>query len=199
MGFSKRQSAISVGITRSMERTETVGTHKVVFIEQAELTECSLVAEGCCTQAFACLTDAQHSPSLADSVGSIPFRLESKLHNVRTLSKKNMRRVEALNDRMVALLSMPQTQPVTSLTADQCNRIETERYARLQSERRAARHVAHIVAVRAGNRNGQPARTRGNQFCTALPGDRSIGGCGWDNPLTPGGTSLLATRVISTP
>jgi len=40
---SNKQSAISVGITRSVERTEMVGKHEVVFIEQAELTEASRV------------------------------------------------------------------------------------------------------------------------------------------------------------
>jgi HK97 family phage prohead protease len=60
---SGTQAAISVGITRTKEREERVGSHTVVFVEQAELRECSLVAEGSCEVAFARLVDAKRKPT----------------------------------------------------------------------------------------------------------------------------------------
>jgi HK97 family phage prohead protease len=132
---SNSQSAISVGITRSIERTEKIGKHDVVFIEHAELRECSLVGEGCCEQAFATLIDANDSPSLKASVNSPSFKLESVAHNVRTQFTKRMRALEALTERITILQQSPPTQSM--MTADQLNRLETDRIQRLQSGRRA--------------------------------------------------------------
>jgi HK97 family phage prohead protease len=102
---SKKQSAISVGITWSTERTDVIGKHKVkvAFVEQAELTEASLVAEGCCEQAFAYLIDANNSPSLKNSINSPSFKLESVAHNVRTQFRKKMRTLEALTERITEM------------------------------------------------------------------------------------------------
>jgi HK97 family phage prohead protease len=97
---SKSQSAISIGITRSTERTETVGKYKVVFIERAELAESSLVAEGCCEQAFAYLIDVDDAPPLKDSINSASFKLESTAHNLHTQYRKRMRQLAKLTDRM---------------------------------------------------------------------------------------------------
>jgi HK97 family phage prohead protease len=100
---SNSQSAISVGITRSTERTETIGKHKVVFISKAELTESSLVAEGCCEQAFAYLIDADDAPPLKDSINSASFKLESTAHNLHTQYRKRMRQLAKLTDRITEL------------------------------------------------------------------------------------------------
>jgi HK97 family phage prohead protease len=129
---SNKQSAISVGITRSVERTEKIGKHDVVFIEQAELTECSLVAEGCCHQAFAYLIDANDSPSLKDSINSPSFKLESVAHNLRTQFVKKMRKLDALAERIA---SLHPTQSLTT-TSDQCTRLQTELYDDMISARR---------------------------------------------------------------
>jgi HK97 family phage prohead protease len=103
---SNSQSAISVGITRSKERTEAVGKHKVIFISQAELTESSLVAEGCCEQAFAYLIDADDAPMLKDSVNSQSFKLESTAHNLNTQYRKRVRQLAKLTDRISELQQM---------------------------------------------------------------------------------------------
>jgi HK97 family phage prohead protease len=103
---SNSQSAISVGITRSTERTETIGKHNVVFIQLAELTESSLVAEGCCEQAFAYLIDANDAPPLKDSVNSPSFKLESAAHNLHTQYRKRVREFAALTNRITELQQM---------------------------------------------------------------------------------------------
>jgi HK97 family phage prohead protease len=103
MVTSGKQACISVGITRTKERKKTVGRHSVTFIESAELRECSLVAAGACDQAFARLIDANHSPSLRDSVNSIPFQIESGMHNIKTQREKLAARIQALQDRTAAL------------------------------------------------------------------------------------------------
>ncbi|MGY3588517.1 HK97 family phage prohead protease [Bradyrhizobium sp. USDA 4341] len=103
MVASGKQAAVSVGIMRTKERTEMVGRHKVIFIESAELRECSLVAAGACTQAFARLIDANHSPSLRDSVNSMPFQIDSGMHNAKTQREKNATRIESLMERLSAL------------------------------------------------------------------------------------------------
>jgi HK97 family phage prohead protease len=103
MVTSGKQACISVGITRTKERREIVGRHSVTFIESAELRECSLVAAGACDQAFARLIDANHSPPLRDSVNSIPFQIESGMHNIKTQREKLATRIEALKDRTAAL------------------------------------------------------------------------------------------------
>jgi HK97 family phage prohead protease len=131
---SNSQSAISVGITRSTERSETFGKHKVVFIEQAELTEFSLVAEGCCEQAFACLIDANDAPSFKDSINSPSFKLESVAHNMRTQFRKKMRKLEALTERITALQVTP---PLKPMTANQSNKLTTENYDQMRTARRA--------------------------------------------------------------
>jgi HK97 family phage prohead protease len=100
---SNSQSAISIGITRSTERTETIGKHNVVFIERAELTESSLVAEGCCEAAFAYLIDADVAPSLKDSINSPSFKLESTAHNLHTQYRKRMRQLAKLAERVSEL------------------------------------------------------------------------------------------------
>ena len=100
---SNRQSAISIGITRSKERTEMVGKHQVVFIEQADLRECSLVAEGCCEAAFAYLIDLDDAPPLKDSLNSPAFKLESAAHNLHTQYRKRVREFAALTNRISEL------------------------------------------------------------------------------------------------
>jgi HK97 family phage prohead protease len=133
---SKSQSAISVGVTWIKTRAQTIGKHDVVFVEEVELREASLVGEGCCPQAFATLIDANDSPSLKDSVNSPSFKLESVAHNVRTSFRKKMRTLEALTERITALQQMPQ--PVRSMTAAESNALDTQRIEQMQSERRAS-------------------------------------------------------------
>jgi HK97 family phage prohead protease len=132
---SNSQSAISVGITRSIERIEKIGKHNVVFIQYAELRECSLVGEGCCEQSFASLIDANDSPSLKDSINSPSFKLESVAHNVRTQFTKRMRMLAAITDRVAVLQAMPQ--PVRSMTVHKANRLQTEWYDQMRTDRRA--------------------------------------------------------------
>jgi HK97 family phage prohead protease len=103
---SNSQSAISVGISRSTERTETIGKHKVIFIERAELIESSLVAEGCCEAAFAYLIDVNDAPCLKDSINSPSFKLESTAHNLHTQYRKRVRELAALTNRITELQQM---------------------------------------------------------------------------------------------
>ncbi|SDE12255.1 phage prohead protease, HK97 family [Bradyrhizobium brasilense] len=100
---SGKQAAVSVGVTRTKERAEMVGRHRVIFIESAELREVSLVAAGACESAFARLVDANHSPSLKDSVKSNPFKIDSGLHNIKTQREKNATRIDALMERLDTL------------------------------------------------------------------------------------------------
>jgi HK97 family phage prohead protease len=132
---SNSQSAISVGVTWIKAREQAVGKHNVVFAEEVDLREVSLVGEGCCHQAFASLIDANDSPSLKASVNSPSFKLESVAHNVRTQFRKKMRTLEALTERITALKQMPE--PVRSMTAYQHNALDTQRIEQMQSERRA--------------------------------------------------------------
>jgi HK97 family phage prohead protease len=99
----KTQAAISVGITRSKERVELVGKHKVVFIENAELRECSLVAEGACEQAFARLIDARYNGTLQESLKSQPFNIERGVHNIRRQRAKSANAMRDLSERLDAL------------------------------------------------------------------------------------------------
>ena len=135
---STTQAAISVGITRSKEREEVRGGHKVIFIEHAGLRECSLVAAGSCEQAFARLIDANHNPSLEDSIKSVTFKIESGMHNIRTQGNKNRNRIETLKSQISALKALQDTQLVKlSMTTNQSNRLQTEANERMQSEHRA--------------------------------------------------------------
>ncbi|MFC7700915.1 HK97 family phage prohead protease [Bradyrhizobium sp. GCM10028915] len=146
---SGRQACVSVGITRTKERTETVGSHKVIFIESAELRECSLVAAGACDQAFARLIDANHSPSLKESVKTTPFKIDSGLHNIKTQREKNTSRIESLRGRLDALDGRAETfsagtgpdigRPATKCpTLEESNRAQTEETERLQRQARAS-------------------------------------------------------------
>jgi HK97 family phage prohead protease len=105
MVTSGKQACISVGITRTRERQETVGQHTVTFIEQADLRETSLVALGACTEAFARLVDLNHAQPLKDSVKSLGFKIDSSVHNAKAQRDKNAVRIERLNDRLGALES----------------------------------------------------------------------------------------------
>jgi HK97 family phage prohead protease len=136
---SKSQSAISVGVKFVKTRDQVVGKHNVVFVQEADLIELSLVAEGCCTQAYASLIDANESPSLKDSINTPLFKLESMTHNVRVQGNKNRRRLLALSDRLAVLQTGTRyDEPhLVAMTSDQCNRLMTERYERLQSDARA--------------------------------------------------------------
>jgi HK97 family phage prohead protease len=135
---SKKQAAISVGITRSKERTEMIGNREVIFIEHVELRECSLVAAGSCEQAFARLIDANQNPSLCESVNSITFKIESGIHNARVQGNNNSTRLRALKHRISALEAKQQTPPVNlSMTTSESTRIVTERYDTMRAERRA--------------------------------------------------------------
>jgi HK97 family phage prohead protease len=106
---SKTQAAISVGITRSKERVELVGKHKVVFIENAELRECSLVAEGACEQAFARLIDARYNGTLQESINTQPFNIEQGLHNIRRQREKSASAMRDLAERLDALQAQTHT------------------------------------------------------------------------------------------
>jgi HK97 family phage prohead protease len=122
---SNRQSAISIGITRSKERTETVGKHQVVFIEQADLRECSLVAEGCCEQAFAYLIDINDAPSLKDSINSPSFKLESTAHNLHTQYRKRAREFAALTNRISELQQTVDDDRAHMTFASHCSDFDT--------------------------------------------------------------------------
>jgi HK97 family phage prohead protease len=97
------QAAISVGITHTKARQETIGRHKVTFIEVAELRECSLVEAGACEQAFARLIDANCSPPLRESINSTPFRIESGIHTVKVKAEKQAAQIEAMKTRTALL------------------------------------------------------------------------------------------------
>lgn len=99
MVSSGKQAAISVGITYTKARQETIGRHQVTFVESAVLRECSLVAAGACDSAFARLIDANYCPSLRDSINSTPFKLEGGLHTVKIKLEKQTRHIEALAAR----------------------------------------------------------------------------------------------------
>jgi HK97 family phage prohead protease len=87
---SGKQSAISVGITRTKERTEKIAGRDVIFIEQAELRENSLVAEGACIQSYARLIDSELTPPLRDSVHSNAFMLDATQHHANVLERKQL-------------------------------------------------------------------------------------------------------------
>ena len=131
---SNKQSAISIGISRSTERTETIGKHNVIFIERAELLESSLVGEGCCEQAFAYLIDADDAPPLKDSINSQSFKLESVAHNLRTQYRKKMRKLDALTERIAALQESPVSKPMTT---NESNAYHTASIEEMQTDRRA--------------------------------------------------------------
>ena len=135
---SGKQAAISVGLTRTKERKDKVGSHTVIYIESADLRELSACAEGSCDQAFARFIDANHNPPLKDSVNSFAFKLEHGMHNLKVQGKKNRTQLEALKDRISVLQAGLHTQHVMrSITANESNRLQTERYDLLQAERRA--------------------------------------------------------------
>ncbi|QIG92446.2 HK97 family phage prohead protease [Bradyrhizobium sp. 6(2017)] len=133
MVASGKQAAVSVGITRTKERTEMVGRHKVILIESAELREASLVAAGACTQAFARLIDANQSPSLRDSVKSVPFKIDSGMHNAKTQRETNATRIESLMQRLDRLERRQRKRD----TLDQANRMQTIKVEKLQEQARA--------------------------------------------------------------
>lgn len=103
MVTSGTQAAISVGITHTKARQETIGRHKVTFVEAAELRECSLVEAGACEQAFARLVDANRSPPLRESIDSTPFKIESGLHTVKVKTDKSASHIDALKRRFALL------------------------------------------------------------------------------------------------
>jgi HK97 family phage prohead protease len=113
---SGKQACISIGITRTEERSEKVGEHTVTFISAADLRETSLVALGACTEAFARLVDLNHAPPLKDSIKSMGFEIDSSVHNIKAQRDKNAVRIERLNDRLGALES---EQHDTFSTADE--------------------------------------------------------------------------------
>jgi prohead serine protease len=92
---SGKQAAISVGVTRTKERVERIAGQDVIFIEQAVITEISLVAEGACKQAFARLIDPNDEPPLDKSVTSPMFRTEQSIHHLKVLAKEMDRAIEA--------------------------------------------------------------------------------------------------------
>jgi HK97 family phage prohead protease len=133
MVASGKQAAVSVGITRTKEREEMLGRHKVTFVESAELREISIVAAGACDQAFARLIDANHSPSLEDSINSVPFKIDSGMHNIKTQSEKRTSRIDSLMQRLNALerrqdnfsASPRGMMPATRWSIDDSNRSKT--------------------------------------------------------------------------
>ncbi|MGY4502384.1 HK97 family phage prohead protease [Bradyrhizobium sp. GM24.11] len=145
---SGKQACVSVGITRTKERTETIGRHKVTFVEKAELRELSLVAAGACEQAFARLVDAAHNPSLKESVESTPFKIDSGLHNAKTQRDKITARMESIRARLNALEGRTEALS-TSVGPDvgraatrwpstaESNRMQTAEVERLQRQARA--------------------------------------------------------------
>jgi hypothetical protein len=92
-----------IGITRTKEREEKIGKHSVIFIEQSDLREASLVAAGACEQAFARIIDARYNGSLEDSVKSKPFAIKQGLHNVRVQRAKSKGHLPRLSDRLAVL------------------------------------------------------------------------------------------------
>lgn len=146
---SGKQACVSVGITRTKERTETIGRHKVTFVESAELRELSLVAAGACEQAFARLVDAAYSPSLKESVGSTPFKIDSGLHNAKTQREKFTARMESICGRLDALEGRAETFSASTgpdrggvatrlPTLEESNRAQTELTEALQRQARAS-------------------------------------------------------------
>jgi HK97 family phage prohead protease len=100
---SGKQAAVSVGIIRLKERQEQIGRHTVTFVEKARLEECSIVLAGACPEAFCRLIDANHAPSLAESVKSVPFKIDSGMHNAKTQREKNATWAERLSLRLEAM------------------------------------------------------------------------------------------------
>jgi HK97 family phage prohead protease len=105
MVTSGKQACVSVGITRTEERQEKVGEHTVTFISKADLRELSLVALGACSEAFARLIDLNYALSLRDSIASLPFKIESSVHNAKAQQGKTTARLDRLNERLAALES----------------------------------------------------------------------------------------------
>jgi HK97 family phage prohead protease len=131
---------ISIGFTELKTRNEVLFGHPVKMIDEAEIREISLVPRGACKQAFCRLIDANNEPPLHESVNSDMFGIEYGLHNIKIIKEDNEAGIDWIERKLQSLQAAAEyNEPqavVRSLTADHCSRIETERYARLQSARR---------------------------------------------------------------
>jgi HK97 family phage prohead protease len=137
---SNRQDSISIGFTEIKVRNEVVHGHRVRFIDEALIREISLVSDGASKRAFARIIDANKEPPLSESASSVMFGIEYDLHNVRALKKNNDVAIDHLQQRLEALearTTYHDERPCMPMTSAQSNRLQTERYEQMISDRRA--------------------------------------------------------------
>jgi hypothetical protein len=135
------QASISIGFTSLKTRNEVLFGHPVKIVEEAEIREVSLVPRGACKQAVARIIDANCEPPLNESVSSDMFGIEYGLHNIRSIKEDNETAINWLKRSLSTLeagLQGDECEPANwSTDVYQSNRLQTEKYDRLQSARRA--------------------------------------------------------------
>jgi HK97 family phage prohead protease len=136
---SGERACISIGFTEMKTRNEEIFGHPVKMIEQADLREISLVPRGACKQGFARVIDANHEPPLNESVNSEMFGIEYGLHNIKILKEDNEIAVARLRVQLSTLEAGLQYDEPTlrrTMTANESNRLTTERYEQLAANTR---------------------------------------------------------------
>jgi HK97 family phage prohead protease len=136
---SGTQASVSIGFIELKTRNEVLFGHPVKIIVEADLVEASLVPVGACKAAFARLIDANHEPPLHESVNTSMFAIEYGMHNIKVIKNDNEVDIDIIERKLSALQAgIDNDEPQAMVTStDKSNRIETERYDRLQHERRA--------------------------------------------------------------
>ena len=141
MVLSGEQTSISVGFTQLGARDEVHFGHNVTHIYEAEIRELSVVPVGACKTAFVRLIDANKEPPLHESVNSTLFGVEYDLHSIKVIREDNEADIDRLKLKLSALEAATYEDEPTSvarpMTVDQYNRHQTDRYEKMQSERRA--------------------------------------------------------------
>jgi HK97 family phage prohead protease len=140
MVLSGEQTSISVGFTQLIARDEVHCGHTVTHIEEAEIREISVCPRGACATAFVRLIDAHKEPPLHASVNSTMFGIEHDLHYIGIIKEDIDTDIDSLKRRLSALQAAAEyDEPhlvARSMTPDQCNRLQTERYEAMISDRR---------------------------------------------------------------
>jgi HK97 family phage prohead protease len=142
MVASGAQDSISIGFIELKTRNEECFGHPVKFIEEADLVEVSAVPVGACKQAFSRLIDANNEPPLHESVNTSMFAIDYGMHNIKVIKKDNEVAIDWIERKLSALQTgIDNDEPhMVAMTSDQSNRLQTERYDDMISERRSNMH-----------------------------------------------------------
>jgi HK97 family phage prohead protease len=139
---SGTHTSVSIGYHELRGRNEVHFGHNVRHIEEASIHEISICPRGASKKAFARIINAKCEPPLHESVNTTMFAIEYDWHNVSRLKEENEIDIDRIKSRLSALQTGIDNdeQFALSMTSDQCNRIVTERYDDMISERRSNMH-----------------------------------------------------------